>query len=104
MHGSKLGYSSINAARSALSTFVLSRYDNWPIGNSALVKRFMRGIFVLDPPRPIYARIWDVKVVLKYLKSLWPINKLDLKQLTFKLAMLMALITAQRAQTIHLLN
>ena len=63
MHGSNLGllgYSSINAARSALSTFVLSRYDNCPIGNSALVKRFMRGIFVLDPPRPRYTRIWDV--------------------------------------------
>ena len=64
----------------------------------------MRGIFLLDPPRPRYAAIWDIRIVLNYLKSLSPVNKLDLKQLTLKLTMLISLVTAQLAQTLHLLK
>ena len=42
-------YSAINSARSALSTFLINEYGI-TIGNSSLVKRFLRGIFELNPP------------------------------------------------------
>lgn len=103
LHHDKLGFSSLNSARSALSSFIV-QHNGCTIGNSALVKRFMKGIFILDPPRPRYSKIWNVKVVLDFLKSLSPLCSLDLKMLTLKLTMLMVLVTAQRAQSVHLLK
>ena len=62
----------------------------------------MKGLFVLNPPRPRYTAIWDVKIVLDYLSSLENVSKLDLKMHTLKLAMLLCLVTTQRSQTLHL--
>ena len=92
MHDKHLSYSTINTAKSAISTFAVSQEKNTPIGNSELVKRFMKGLFVLNPPRPRYKAIWDVKIVLDYLSSLENVTKLDLKMLTLKLTMLLCLI------------
>jgi len=47
---------------------------------------------------------WDVSVVLKYLKTLIPVAFLSLKHLTWKLVMLLALLTGQRGQTLHLMD
>ena len=59
---------------------------------------------MLNPPRPRYTAIWDVKIVVGYLSLLENVNKLDLKMLTIKLTMLLCLVTAQRSQTLHLLK
>ena len=42
MHDKHLSYSTINTAKSAISTFAVSQEKNTPIGNSELVKRFMK--------------------------------------------------------------
>jgi len=65
---SGLGYSAINTARSALSTFLT--IDNLPVGKHVLVKRFLRGIFNIKPSLPKYTKTWDVSAVLDYLKTL----------------------------------
>ena len=98
-----LSYSAINTARCALSS-VLLPFGGTPFGCLFLVKKFVKGVFELNPPRPRYSWIWDVKIVLCYLQSLDPLAQLTLKDLTLKLVMLTALVTAKRGQTLHLLD
>ena len=94
-----LGYSSINTARSALSSF-LSEIRGYSAGNLPLVKRLLKGIFQLRPSVPRYNCVWDVKIVLNFLETLSPLHDINLKDLTIKLTMLMVLLSAQRVQTI----
>ena len=61
----KCGYSALNTARSALSTFI-------------------KGVFQSRTTCILYTEIWDVNVVLSYLKTLSPIAKLSIKDLTYK--------------------
>ena len=51
-----------------------------------------------------YTAVWDVNQVLDYLETLSPVNEISLKSLTLKLTMLLALVTAQRGQSLLLLN
>lgn len=97
------GYSMINSAKSALSSFY-QLIDNRDIGNNPLVKRFMKGIFINKPSLPKYNKIWDVKIVFDYISTMPDNNELTLKQLSEKLAILFMLFTAQRCQTIHMLQ
>ena len=53
---------------------------------------------------PRYTAVWDVNQVLDYLKTLYPVNEIFLKSLTLKLTMLLALVTAQRGQSLLFLN
>jgi hypothetical protein len=98
-----LKHSSINTARSALSTFILSA-DGKPIGQHPLVSRLLKGIYQVRPNTPKYRCIWDVNIVLRYLAQLHPLKKLSLRELTYKVVMLMLLVSGQRGQTIHLLD
>ena len=93
------GYSTINTARSALSSILISTVCAHP-----LVSRFMKGVFNKRPPIPRYEEIWDVKPVLTFLRKWSPVRYLSLKQLTLKLCCLLALVSAQRAQTLALLS
>lgn len=97
-----LSYSSLNTARSALSTTVL--VDNIPVGRHPMVVRFMRGVFNLRPSMTRYKVTWDVSVVLEYLCTLFPLSSLTLKYLSLKLVMLIALTSAQRLQTLQMLK
>lgn len=92
-----LSYSTLNTARSALSTVVNIK----DFGNSPVVTRFMKGIFELRKPTPKYTSIWDVSIVLRYLSRLYPYESLT-QDLTHKLIMLLLLVSSQRGQTIHL--
>ena len=74
------------------------------IGNHPLVVRFLKGVFNLRPPVPRYKEVWDVSIVLRFLKTLSPVSSLSLKNLNLKLVMLLSLVTAQRGQTLHLLD
>ncbi len=98
-----LSYSTINTARSALSTIVCMPAGQ-VFGSHHIVVRFMKGVFELRKPKPKYSSIWDVSVVLKYLGTFVPNSELTLKQLTFKVVMLMLLVSGQRGQTIHSLS
>lgn len=94
------GYSALNTARSALSCI----FPNPAIGEHYLVSRFMRGVFNSRPSLPRYCAIWDVSIVLKHLASRSPSRDLSLQQLTLKLVTLCALVSGQRAQTLHTLD
>lgn len=94
------GYSSLNSARSALSSFLCSN-TGLTIGKFPSVTRFMKGVYELKPPIPKYTCIWDVDIVLNYIKLLGQNDSLSLFCLSHKLLMLLALTTGQRAQTLH---
>ena len=87
------GYSTINAARSALSY----------MKGHPLVSRLLKGVFELRPALPKYQSIWDISVVLNLLGS-WQIPNISLKYLSLKLTMLLAFTTGQRVQTLQTLD
>ena len=62
-------------------------------GQQKLVIRFIKCVFEVKPALPKYSNTWNVNVVLNYLELLQPHNKLTLKELSQKLAMLLALLT-----------
>lgn len=83
----------------------LNLFNNEWCVNPRLISRFMKGLFNKLLPKPKYSNfIWDVSVVLKYLSSLFPLDKLSLKLLTLKVTALIALSAAPRAQTIISMN
>jgi len=100
-----LTYSSINSTRCALSAILespVSAYSTF--GEHPDVKRFMKGIFQSRPPLLRYCKTWDVNLVLQYIGSMGNSQELSLKDLTLKLVMLVALTTAKRGQSLHLLD
>lgn len=100
-----LSYSSINSARCALSAILESPASAYPtFGEHPDVKRFMKGIFQSRPPLPRYCKTWDVNLVLQYIGSMGNSQELSLKDLTLKFVMLVALTTAQRGQSLQLLD
>ena len=98
-----LGYSSINTARSALSALGLV-IDNVLVGAHPLVVRFMKGVYNLRPTKSKNICVWDVSLVLNYLRKLSPVNMLTLQEVTLKLVMLIALTNATRVQTLKFLS
>ena len=103
LYDAGLGYSSINIARAALSCLGLM-FDNVLVGKHPIVIRYLKGVYNLRPVTTKNSFVWDVSVVLQYLRKLSPVHMLCLKQLSFKLVMLIALTNATRSQTIHLLR
>ena len=97
-----LSYSGINTARSALSTVIVPP-DGGSFGNHPLVSRFLKGVFESRPSLPCYKDIWDVSVVLDYLKTLPPLEELNLKDITHKTVVLVALLSGQCCQTVHII-
>jgi hypothetical protein len=66
--------------------------------------RFLKGVYNKRPSLPRLQETWDVSVVLNYFKKLAPAKHLSLKDLTLKTVMLMALVSAQRGQSLHMLS
>ena len=100
------GYSSVNTARSAISAlYSIDKADiGQNIGKHPLICRFLKGVFNEIPPTPKFQEVWPVNQVLAYLEQLTPLHALKLKELTFKLVMLIALVTGQRCQTLSFLD
>ena len=97
-----LGYSAMGTLRSALSSFIT--VEGFSLGDHPLIKRFMTGIFNRKPSLPRYTETWDPHVVLDYFKTLPENDQLHIKPLTMKLTVLIALISAQRLQTLQSLS
>ena len=97
--GENVSYGTLNTHRSAIS---LISGNN--LGEDPEVSRFFKGIFRQKPPKAKYNLTWDTNIVLDYLRNL----NLELDQkspkITRKLCMLLALGTAQRAQTLSLIR
>ena len=64
----------------------------------------LKGMFHIRPPEPRYSFTWDGNVLLTFLESWFPLSVLELKQLTLKTAALVALVSAQRSQTLSALS
>ena len=75
-----------------------------PIGQHPLVSWLLKGVYNIRPPQPRHSYTWDVDVVIKYLQSLGENNALPLKTLTQKLALLMALVGANRVSELQALD
>ena len=73
LYDQNLAYSSINTARSALSTVIIQE-GGGSFGNHPLVTKFLRGVYTTRPSLPRYKEIWDVSGVLRFLKTLMPLN------------------------------
>jgi integrase len=101
LYKSKLSYRAINCARSALSSFIL--FDNLPVGKHPLIKRLLKGIFERRPAL-IRNYTWDVNIVLDYWAQIGPAKLLNMKQLTIKLVIILALACAARQQTLQAIS
>ena len=103
-HVEHAAYSSINQARSALSSFLTLIDTTCTVGTHPLICRFLKGVFNLRTPLPRYKIIWDVGPVFKLLRNMSPAKSLSLKKLTLKLCMIIALTSAQRVQSLKYMN
>ena len=96
-------YSTINTYRSALSS-TLYPFNNSAVGTHPLIVRLVKGVYNERRPTPRYSTTWNVTKVTDYLKTLFPLDQLNLKTLTLKTVMLCALSSAQREQTLCALD
>ena len=98
-----LSYSAICVARSALSSY-LDCKEAAQFGEHKRVRQFIKGVFEKRPALPKYSSTWDVDTVLQYLELYYAQDELTLKELSYKLVMLLALLSGQRCQTLHCLS
>ena len=96
-----LSYSTLNTARSALSSFVTIEDTTATVGNHTLVSRFLKGVFNLKPSVRRYRQIWDPRLVFNQLRKWGPLTKLTLKQLTLKLCVMLAFLGAARTRLLR---
>ena len=89
-----VGYSSLNSARSALSS-IIKPVCNVPFRKSPLVYRLFKGVFNIRPALPRYVTTWDVTKVFTIIKSKPSLTNCDLKTLSHRLAILLCLTTGQ---------
>ena len=79
---------------------VLPHIDGSPVGQTALVKRLMKGILRQNIALSTYKEAWDMYLVLKYLISLPENPELDLKTISRKLSILLAIRAPTRTSEI----
>ena len=90
LHKEGYQYNSFNAYCSAISS-VHEKVDGHDVGKHPLVVLMLKEIYHDRPPLPRYTCTWNVQMVLNYLDSLRDNDTLSLKQLTWKVIMLLAL-------------
>ena len=96
-------YSSLNSYRSAISS-VHEMVEGQSVGQHPIIARLMKGVFHDRPPLPRYTSTWNVQVVITYLESLGATESLDLKMLTWKTVMLLALTCPSRSADVSKLD
>ena len=65
------------------------KVDDMPVGQDSLVMSLMARIFNSKPLQPRYILVWDVQVVLNFIKKDWEISKSQTDQeLIYRLCML----------------
>ena len=73
-------------------------------GSTSLFSVTLRVFFNKIEPVPRYNNIWSVDTVLDYLSLFWPLGEINLKELTLKLVLFIALTNGQRCQTLTFLD
>ena len=91
---------SINAYRSAIAS-AHDRVDGVSVGQHPTISRLMAGVANARPPQPRYTSTWDVNKVLECIEKKGDNMKLSLKDLTLKMAMLLALTRPSRSADLH---
>ena len=89
-----LPYSALNSARSALSNYFMGENlsdSEFSVASHPLIKPYMKGVFNSRSPSPQYSEIWYLQPALSYLTLMYPLDKLTLKELSFKLVVLVTL-------------
>ena len=94
-----LSHSSLNIIRSAISLITPNA-----IAEDPRMKRFFKGISKERPSRPKYDYTWNPKDVLDYFSTKPHNEKLELKDLSYKLVTLLALVTGHRIQILSLIK
>ena len=88
-------YGTLNYTKAAIGNIL-----DYSIACIEIISMFFHAINRVCPPRPKYNRTWDVNTVLKHIADWYPLETLSLEKLTKKLVILLALVTAHRAQTL----
>lgn len=97
-------YRTICSHRSAISAFH-DKIQGRPIGEHPKVSSLISGVFNEKPPQPKHTFIWDVQVVIDYIKQKFKDNRqISIRSLSLKLTMLLALTSASRVLGIHNLD
>ena len=100
LHYQGYSYSGIITAKFALMSLVtVNNSSSWSLDPD--LNRFIKGIYNIKPPLPKYSSTWDVDIVLRFLSNWMPLSDLTLKELTLKAVTLVALVSGNRAQSIH---
>ncbi|XP_015606699.1 uncharacterized protein LOC107273237 [Cephus cinctus] len=92
-------YGPLNSMRSATSLMLLNG-----ISNGQTIKRFFKSVFRKRPPRARYEVTWDVNIVLRFIQTERGLVGRNLRGISEKTATLITLATAQRIQTLALIN
>lgn len=100
--GSGFSYSSLNAARSAISA--VAKINGIPAGQNELVCLFMRSASKQRSQLPRNNLTWDPDAFLRTFDSWGDNNNLSLSQLAKKVAGLLLILSGQRFQTIDCLD
>jgi hypothetical protein len=74
-------YSSINTARSVLSSILSWESNPTPFGQLPIVKRFMKCVYESRPSLPRYCFTWNVNTVFSYLRRQQAPSLLSMKDL-----------------------
>ena len=93
------GYSSVFSARS-VSNNVITVPGFPDISEHPLLKRFIKGIFNLVPPKPRYSYTWDVKLILDHIEQMGENNSLSFKKLSQKIVTLLMILSGERINSI----
>ena len=95
-----LSHSMLNLARSAVSAYLI-KHRMYGVGSDPRVCRLTKGMFEKKTSLPRYSETWDVDKVLDCLIE-WPsLEDIQLKDLTLRTIMLLALLSGQSGQSIH---
>lgn len=98
-----LKYNTICTYRSAISAYH-KPFEGKPIGQNSRISALITGIFNLRPPLPRYTFVWDVSDVLDFIRKLPTDDSISNKDLTLKLASLLAITSASRASEVCFLD
>ena len=99
-----LQYRTLSCLRSVISAYYV-HINGKSVGKHPKVCALLAGIFNQRPPQPIYVFIWNVEIVLQYIRThSYDNSSLNDADLTCKLTTLLALTTASRASMIQHLN
>ena len=100
MYKQGLSYSGLSTARAAINAYTTT-CGGKDLSSNILLKKFFRGVFHNRPSVPKHLEVWDVKIIFNY----WCSSDNDsLMFLSGKLCTLFLLLSAQRCQTLHLVQ